>query len=278
MLILGMTEGSFLDRVVSKFRRSKTEAPQVQPVKEVVPAVEYKSPSIIGEVIIGHTDPSVLTQEQFNSHPNLLYHGAKRNFVYSHKGEYDINKVIGTTDYGAGFYTTDDPKQAENYSNARGAQSLTVYSFLPQNARMLDVRNKDNPNENGVLPKEFVEKWLSYLNKIISDPTFLSDDLDWIRNDLIKNTQDDFLDRVKKYMDEQGEILIRTDVGGSEGIFDEDGNGLIDSAFRNFMLGEGYDGMIYREAGEGEKAEDLTGYVFYNPSVIDTFEGWQKRK
>lgn len=225
-----------------------------------------------------------MTAEEFKQSDELLYHGAAKNFTYDPTGEYNPVDTggDGTTDFGTGFYTTDSPAQAESYSQERRKDKAIVYSFLPHEAKMLDVRNKDNPEENGVLPSFFVEAWLDHLEDYIKKPNFFSNAnlADWARKGIAKRIQELFIDRVRDALKKGELVRIRTDKDGGliiEGIFASDENGLIDEAFQEFMNKLGIDGMIYREGGEGSKREQLTGYVFYNPGLIDTWEGWQKR-
>jgi hypothetical protein len=92
--------------------------------------------------------------------------------------------------------------------------------------------------------------------------------------------QEQFIDRVQNALNKGQPIYIRnqrSENGIKQGIFYVVGNGLIDQIFRDFMLSLGIDGMIYREGGEGENRAPLTGYVFYNPEVIDTYAGWINR-
>lgn len=272
---------------------------------------------IIGEVILGTVDPSTLTEEQFLASQDLLFHGAAQEFTYSPNGEYDRANTggDGTADYGMGFYTTDNRSQAENFSQVRGMRKYKsleplVYPLLPFNAKMLDVRDKTSPDYVGVLPRSFVEQWLQFLDEYLLDentfaslggkresipPKPMTGMERWnnflrervmgqpkklppmsLRERIKMSVREDSLDRLQKVLDEGKPVLIRSD-GRLSGIFHWMGNGLISEAFHNFMRSQGYDGMIYREGGEGEDGEDLTGYVFYNPEVVDTYEGWQKR-
>lgn len=239
--------------------------------------------SIRGEIVLGLKDPRVMSKEEFNLSSDLLYHGAAKDFIYSPAGEFDPEETggDGTHDYGEGFYMTDNSGQASNYSIVRAAQLLErpiVYSFMPFQAKMLDVRSTDDPSGNGKLPRNFVEDWLRYLENFVNNKDNFSRYNEFLKDTLRGGINDYFLNRVKKAVEENKSINIR---GGNNidnaGIFQREGNGLISHIFKDFMLSKGYDGMIYREGGEGEAREPLTGYVFYNPRVVDTFEGWQKR-
>ncbi|MCL5091010.1 MAG: DUF3990 domain-containing protein [Patescibacteria group bacterium] len=236
--------------------------------------------TIIGEVVIGKVNPRSLTEQQFAASKELLYHGTAREFVYSPTGNYDTRATggDGTTDYGFGFYTTGSPKQAKNYSSERSKGRLNVpivYSFLPYQAKMLDVRDAVKPTLNGILPRSFVEQWVKYLEEYLNDEKNFQCFEGLAKEAVYEGVKNDFLERTKLGFQQKILFSIRDPKG--RGIFMLDKNGLIDTAFQGFMLFLGYDGMIYREGGEGKDKEDLTGFVFYNPQVIDTWEGWQKR-
>ena len=231
---------------------------------------------------MGNIDPRTLNPEEFLNSECLLYHGAAKDFSYSHLGEYDPldTGADASEDYGTGFYTTDSLSQAQNYSEVRTSGRLpksVVYSFVPYQARMLDVRDKNNPYINGVLPRSFVESWLDCLTRYVEDESRFSKLNEFLKEAITSGIHKEFLDRLREEVEGDKDIIIRGD-RFEPGIFAKYKNGLIGGAFKKFMLSLGYDEMIYREAGEGKKAENLTGYVFYNPRVVDTYEGWQKRK
>jgi hypothetical protein len=243
--------------------------------------VVHQERMIIGEVVIGEIDPRTLTEKEFNLSPNLLFHGAAKEFDYSPSGEYDVMDTggDGTSDYGAGFYATDNKREAENYSSVRSNGSVEqplVYPFLPDHARMLDVRDVLDPDNNGVLPREFVKSWLDYLRSHTSNEQNYAHLSEFLKENLRDGTIKYFLDPLQAAYDSGAPIAIRAD-REELGIFARDRNGLIDIAFQEFMKSKGYDGMIYRESSEGKRSQNLTGYVFYNYKAIDTWKGWQKR-
>jgi len=246
------------------------------------------SENIVGEVILGKADPRKLTKEEFNKNMDIVFHGAAKKFQYSHEGKYNWEEnTFGDSwnDYGKGLYATDNLEQAQNYSQERSKyldkdkrpSKEVVYSFLPYKARMLDVRDKEDHDSLGILPSNFTKDWVEYLENYLSkDDNFANIDPDNVIILIKEGIKENFLDRLKKSIEENQKIIIR---GGfrEHGIFLPNMNGLIDEVFRDFMLSKEYDGMIYLEGGEGENKENLTGYVFYNYEVIDTWEGWQKR-
>lgn len=248
-----------------------------------IPLEETKSKregSIKGPTTIGKEDPRAMSETEFKQSPELLYHGAAKEFSYDPEGEYDLMDTggDGATDYGAGFYTTDNYSQAENYSKVRGfREDAIVYNFLPHQAKMLDVKDIRDPKINGALPPSFVEEWLSFLEEYLKTEDLFPNFAEWLKKNIRENIKATFIDRVKEQLEKNEPVKIRTDSDGVEGIFWYNENGLIDIAFRDFMVAQGFDGLIYREGGEGKEGKDLTGYVFYNPGVVDTWEGWQNR-
>lgn len=236
---------------------------------------------IIGETIVGQIDPRSLTQSQFEASDNLLFHGGGVEFTYSSSGDFDssLSADNNAADFGAGFYTTDNKQQAINYSKVRSRitrQTPVVYSFLPFKAKLLDVRDSTDPGYNGALPKEFVEKWITYLENYLKDDKNFQHYNGFQKEVVQQGISTQFLERLRLDLQQNKIIKIRGD-NLHPGIFNTHNNGLIDTQFRDFMLEQGYDGMIYREKGEGEHGEPLTGYVFYNYQSVDTWSGWQKR-
>lgn len=256
---------------------------------QIQPSGKEQNGNIIGEVVLGNIDPRTLSKKEFEKSPHILYHGAAKAFVYSYKGEYDWKvNTFGDTwaDYGKGIYTTDNLDQAKNYSRERSKylpeeqkpQSEIVYTFLPYQARMLNVRDKNNPEITGVLSTSFVKDWVNYLEAHLLNDDNFTDVIPQRAVGIVKQgIKQYFLDRVKKALEENQQITIRGNFKSEPGIFLPQMSGLIEEPFRNFMISKGYDGMIYREGGEGEGRENLTGHVFYNPEVLDTWEGWQER-
>ncbi len=47
--------------------------------------------------------------------------------------------------------------------------------------------------------------------------------------------------------------------------------------FSNFMVSEGYDGLVYIEGGEGAKAQNHPSSISYNLEKFGTYDNWQSR-
>ncbi len=136
-----------------------------------IKTTESNSGNIIGDVIIGKNNPSQISKKDIHNQELVLYHGAAKKFSYSPEGKYDLLDTggDGTTDYGAGLYTTDEHEQADNYSMVRGRRERSiVYTLLPLNAKMLDVRDKNESRYNGTLPHKFVQDWVKYTETYIN--------------------------------------------------------------------------------------------------------------
>lgn len=159
--------------------------------------------TIRGEVVLGTQDPRTLTEAEFKVSNGLLHHGAAQEFAYSHLGEFDPLNTggDGSNDYGSGIYMTDDFNQANNYSLERSSHRLPapiVYSFLPYQARMLDVRETANPQHNGVLPRPFVEEWAGYLESYVTDENNFSQYNEFLKDVFQSGIRESFLEPVKK--------------------------------------------------------------------------------
>lgn len=81
----------------------------------------------IGVRVIGEVDPRTLTEEQFRNSPNLLFHGAKEDFVFSRDFDYENFQNPGGFTIGAGFYTTDNEEEARWETSIEG---MLLFFFL----------------------------------------------------------------------------------------------------------------------------------------------------
>jgi hypothetical protein len=224
--------------------------------------------NIIGEVRLGSD--------------SVLYHGSAKPFTYSAEGIFDPNDTggDGAHDYGEGLYLTFDKQAAEQYSLVRGQGFVAPYvsEFSPHNARILDVRNSMNPEQNGVLPEALVASWKDYLNSYVENDENYKNVPAFIADTWREGVKTEFLMPVTKALEEHKPLLIRDKNGG--GIFGTKGvNGLVSHIFRGFLTSYdgGYDGMIYQEMAEGEKEIRHTSVVIMNPRKVDTKAGWEQR-
>lgn len=224
--------------------------------------------NIIGEVLLGSDV--------------VLYHGSANPFNYSAEGVFDPNDTggDGAHDYGEGLYLTLDRQAAEQYSVVRGQEGIPYVSeFFPQDAKILDVRNSMNPEQNGILPETLVASWRDYLKAYVENDENYKNVPPFIAAMWKDGVKKKFLLPVAKAVEEHKPLLIRDNNGG--GIFGTEGiNGLISHIFRGFLTSYdgGYDGMMYQEMAEGENEIRHTSVVMMNPSKIDTKEGWKARK
>lgn len=121
------------------------------------PICEYEP---IGIRILGEKDPRLMTEEEFNQSPDLLFHGFAHRLNFTPLYDYtsseapDFSKTLGF-----GLYTTDNRQLAEEYARLRarqlGLREGVVTPVLPYQARVLDLRRKDNPQLNAPIPPEF---------------------------------------------------------------------------------------------------------------------------
>lgn len=117
---------------------------------------------------MGERDPRVLTKEEFDQDPNLLFHGSPREILFDQEFDYanprNIHETMsdGSATLGSGFYSIASKDEATNYSVIRQASDRAqahVLSLLPYQAKMLDLRSRTRPEINGDLPAEFMQKW-----------------------------------------------------------------------------------------------------------------------
>jgi hypothetical protein len=262
---------------------------------------------IVGEVILGDTDPRTLSREDFNKASGALFHGHKGSgFNYYLSFDYASDEYLNTTDgsatLGQGLYLTDSLKEAENYSKMRTSGSFveqgsevptSVEVFVPFKARMLDLRLRENQNENGHFPKKLAESWSDYYdsfyNRLISIiESSNSENGKNIIPEAVFSTYS-FYQRAgifEKYKDLIKEVIesdnldLRYLLGTAE---NEDfrnnlGNALHSPPwvplFTSFIKEAGFDGLIYNESGDASHFGRAPSYVFYNLNKVGNYESW----
>jgi len=131
---------------------------------------------IRGDVILGVRDPRKMTEKEFITSPEALFHGYNRDyFKYRPEYDYDSDEYFenteGSATLGQGLYVTDSFAEAAKYSHTRTSKSKlempagfdpSVEIFLPYKAKMLDLRLNSDPNKNGHVPVQFAEFWKKY--------------------------------------------------------------------------------------------------------------------
>jgi len=233
---------------------------------------------IVGERILGLVDPQTLTRKEFESSPELLFHGSSRPFTFSRDFDYHSKEYLSIDEgssatSGFGFYAT-DKENASDYSTVRaglstGEKQPHITSILPYHARCLDLRLKSNPTENAPIPKDFADKWISYFKDFTENPDRYAN-VDSHMAPHLKDADADYLKRLKEIS--EGEItdlkkLLHTHEYPSPYWM---------YTFANFVLKEGYDGLVINEGSEKSKNKSVTTFVFYNLDKIGTYETWHK--
>jgi hypothetical protein len=234
-----------------------------------------------GKRIIGIEDPEKMTQGEFNQSKQLLFHGSDGPFEFNPKFDYSDPQSLATKDgsltLGLGFYTTPVKTEAENYSMVRQVESekppVYIQALLPKDAVMFDCRERWT-KRNAPIPKELFEKWREEFVRYYKDQD--RSKLPWYETQF----QDEYLkhlDVLAQFPDIDLRSMLWT------GADNRTHDGWYPSPswvelFAKFMKKEGYDGVIYNEGGEGKNAKGSATYCFFNTEVIDTYEGWQKRK
>lgn len=237
----------------------------------------------VGVRIIGEADPRTLTEEQFRSSPDLLFHGASRNFRFSNRYDYRspeyYEKSDGSQTLGEGFYTTAERDTAENYSVVRqiGQEvNSVVVEVLPHQAKVLDLRAKADSTKTTPVSEEFFSKWYDRYRTYFQERN-QDENLPWH----VKMVEADYMEYLVKLKELKPDPELRLMLGTAPR-----GNLRLPlmnlpsppwmKLFSNFMTDEGYDGLVYNEGGEGRNAKSHTSYVFYNLEKVGTFESWKE--
>lgn len=267
----------------------------------------------VGEVIIGSVNPVAISKEDFLNNPELLHHGAGKEFVFRRDYDYQTEQRVSIHSHtvGKGFYTTPNLNDAQLFSEAFGAESPIIVSILPYQAKMFDFRTKDLEH-NAKVPKEmfkdyynslkadYEKKWGGY------DPTedneFVTshpaDEPDEEKRANPTTFEDMFatkptadfeesskrIKRLHDYTDEYNYLTIlgskiksRADVDLREMLAllgDPKNREYASKIFRDFMRSQGYDGIIYLEGGDHPDQVKPASFVFYNLDKIGTYETW----
>lgn len=234
----------------------------------------------IGVRIIGGVDPKTLSEEAFNNSLEILFHGAARDFEFSqtfdyHSEEY-LNENEGSATIGFGLYLT-NKDEARNYSHVRGGDTevQVIKKFLPYQAKVLDLRDKIDPLVNAAVPKELAEKWRTRFLEYQQSKMPREDNIGKIF-DLSESEYAEYLKRVINLPSIDLRVLLET--APAPAIKSRNlPSPLWSELFSEFMLSEGYDGLVYNEGGEGKGGKGGASFVFYNLEKIGTYESWQKK-
>ena len=226
--------------------------------------------------------PRTLAQEEFEGSPDLLFHGSVKPLNFSQALDYRSSEYStendGSTTLGFGFFTTDSKKAALNYSVVRQAGILSqvlAIPVLPYQARVLDLRNKDNLSRNAPVSREFATKWKDWFRCYLEIKTPARDNIG-IFIDQMEREYAMYLERVLTLDEIDLRVLLETTHAPqikSRNLPSPPWTLL----FPDFMREEGYDGLVYIEGGEGEQKENSASYIFYNLSKIGTFESWKEK-
>ena len=267
----------------------------------------------IGAVVIGEVNPVGMSRETFSDSPDLLFHGAgeefewRRDFDYAHK---DANQHSQKA--GRGFYATPSRADAVLFSEAFGAgETPVVLEMLPHKAKVFDFRVEDK-EKNANVPEDMLGGYIDYCKRLYEekwgeygdeeDREFIdahADEVDMPDEARRANPQsfEDMFATIPSPHSEEKAMRINRIVGyGEAGYYLQmleshkgkgidlremlslDGNAsnseYASDKFRNFMLEQGYDGIIYIEGGDHPDHVAPVSYVFYNLEKIGTYDAW----
>ena len=249
---------------------------------ETGPEIPYESREIVGERILGDKDPRDLSQDEFDASPDLLFHGSAEALEFHSGFDYRSQKYLvdndGSTTLGFGFYTTDSRLDATEYSRVRKFHSdseLNVAGILPYQARVLDLRWNAETRRNAPFPKSLAQAWKRKFIEYLRSRTPRKGNL----GALLDGCEAEYGLYLDRALNEKGidlRVLLETaaNVRLGSGNYPSPPWGYL---FSDFMLQQGYDGLVYTEGGEGWGGS-VASYVFYNLNKVGTFESWQKEK
>ena len=246
----------------------------------IVPPERPKQEAV-GIRVLGESDPRVMTREQFEQSPDLLFHGTPRPMHFSPEFDYRSQEYLanndGSTTLGFGFYAIDSKSEASNYSVVRQSHAEAqpvVASILPHEARVLDLRRKDELAKNAPIPRELATKWRDRFLRHLQTRPPREGNIGAIFDSL----EQEYAQHINRVLG-LDEIDLRVLLGTAPSKQVKSMN--LPSPpwtvlFSDFMLEEGYDGLVYNEGGEGIQGKGGTSYVFYNLKKIGTYESWHK--
>lgn len=232
--------------------------------------------------ILGDKDPSLMSREEYDSSTELLFHGSANDFTLKRDYDYFSNEYLtnndSSTTLGFGFYTVDRQDVAKIYSKQRQvwkSDNEHTVSILPYNARMLDFRNEKDPTKNIDVPKEFALEWKRYFDDYLSNRKEREGNIG-LMLDNFENDYSKYLDRVLELEGFSLRVLLRTQAS-KELKTGSTPSPLWSNLFREFVIKQGYDGIIYNEKVEGND-QTCASYVFYNLEKIGTYDTWHNKE
>lgn len=276
------------------------ETSQGESEQRPITQAEIKSPPVpIADVIIGKVDPRTLSREKFDKSPELLFHGTgERNFIFRRDLDYgSFDRPVSAT-IGEGFYCTDNRRDAEIFSQVRQVSDEAepfVINLLPHQARMLDLRSTVDPKRNAPVPIELFNAWRAYYKGYVDSlypPSYNpQEDIDLINSTNATSGGEERIKRVNRfwfYNTNQNYLRILEDLSSKNEPIElrqmlsvlgqSSASEFAATKFRDFMLAQGYDGLIYIEGGDRSDQRNPTSYVFYNLEKIGAFETWHSEE
>lgn len=230
-----------------------------------------------GEVILGSQNPRILSREQFNQSPNLLWHGSKSPFIYDPNFDFLENDNDNGTTIGIGFYATDNEHDANLYSlqrQGKNSQIPIVQAFLPYQARMFDFRTIEDKTKNASVPVDMIAEFIDFYYQWMKTHYPHGKPQDSVKA-MIYDFDTEYTSAIKKRIaqNEQQDLRRLLSISGKGGNVYGNAAGV----FTDFMKNKGFDGIIYIEGGDHKEHKNPASYVFYNPYKIGTYESWKQK-
>lgn len=224
---------------------------------------------VASKISIWVTFPENLTQEEFSNSPYLLYHGSAKKFEYSQDGDFSADDREGSSTLGFGLYCTDSKEIAQHFASIRWPENAGhIWEFLPKTAMMLDFRWKQNKWLPVGIAQYYFQKFREYKlpekhrwtqSQLHSRHT---DHLNFMENKIWKWENIDLRELLQTWNNESGATPLSATLFG---------------VWEDTMHELGIDGVIYTEGVDGLENKTAASYIFYNTTVIGSFENWKNQ-
>lgn len=217
--------------------------------------------------IIGDTDPSTLSEEEFNEKAWLFHAARDSNFRVEGSFDYSGDKVDMAT-LGYGLYTTASREQADNYAIIRPQAS--VHKLMPYQARVLNLTSAEELR-NLSFPKELAQEWVAFATPRIEQR---------IQENRDRLDRWSYFNRLQEIMHKLATLNYKEKIDLRNDILNTQINpfSVIEDIWQAFCVEKGIEGIIYVEGGEQHFANsnDRT-YIFYNLAKVGTYADWRQR-
>lgn len=242
----------------------------------------------IGEIMLGSVNPVGLSQTEFRSSPDLLFHGALQDFSFSQYFNYEGFNNPGSHTIGQGFYATSERNDAFLYATRRSpfVQGQVVVEVLPYQAKMFDFRSLQDVRRNAPVPYALVSEYRDFCQEKFHkrfDGYDIEGDVSFINTSEFGDERTKRVVRFSRYNNLRRYIAVLNTFTDNKAIDLREMLSLIGQAYQSefasdlisdFMLSKDYDGLIYIEGGDHPDHKNPVSYVFFNLKKVGNYETW----